>query len=128
MLIFAGVPVLDYLYYTYDNVITRTPRVLLFILLNMQAYAEGISYPRNMLITYGRYGNEWWTGDATSSQFNCTPAQRASVLAYTLAVKVQHSYPNFSARDESGIVSFMLQNRNTLSMLIHMLMIQDGTE
>ena len=74
--------------------------------LNMQAYEEGISYPRNLLITYGWYGNEWWTGDATSSQFNCTPAQRASVLAYTLAPQVQESYTNLTERDESGIVSF----------------------
>ena len=73
--------------------------------LNMQAYEESISYPRNMLITYGWYVNEWWTGDATSSQFNCTPAQRASVLPYTLAPQIQDGYTDTTARDVTGIVS-----------------------
>ena len=61
-----------------------------------------------MLITYGWYGSKWWTGEATSSQFNCTPAQRASVLAYTLAPQVQDGYTDEMARDVTGIVSASL--------------------
>ena len=71
----------------------------------MQAYEEGVSYPKHMLITYGWYGSEWWKAKATSSQFNCTAEQRASILAYTLAPQVQESYTNLTTRDESGIVS-----------------------
>ena len=71
----------------------------------MQAYEEGLSYPKNVLITYGWYRGEWWTDKASSSQFNCTAKQRASVLAYAFASNVQQSYTNLTARDESGIVS-----------------------
>lgn len=71
----------------------------------MQAYAEGIYYPKYLLITYGWYDNEWWTVKATSSHYNCTADQRASILAYTVAPRLQESYTNLTAEDESGIVS-----------------------
>ena len=73
----------------------------------MQAYEEGVSYPKHMLITYGWYGSEWWKAEATSSEFNCTTEQRASVLPYTLAPRIQDGYTNLTARDVSGIVSTM---------------------
>ena len=72
----------------------------------MQAYAQGIRYPTHMLITYGWYSNGWWKGAATSSQYNCTDEERASVLLYTLAPIIQESYTDLTAEDESGIVRY----------------------
>ena len=72
----------------------------------MQAYAQGIHYPTHMLITYGWYGSGWWKGEATSSQYNCTDEERASVVPYTLAPRIQESYTDLTAEDESGIVRY----------------------
>ena len=58
-----------------------------------------------MIITNGWYGTKWWEGPATFSEYNCTAQQRASVLAYTLAPRLQEAYTNLTAKDESGIVS-----------------------
>ena len=61
-------------------------------------------YPEYLLITYGWYGQEWWTGKATSPNFNCTVEQRSQALAYSLAPRVQESYTNLTAQDVSGMV------------------------
>ena len=70
-----------------------------------QAYYEGIKYPKNLLITYGWYGSDWWKGSAISKNFNCTAEQRSQVLAYSLAPRVQETYTTVSAPDVTGIVS-----------------------
>ena len=71
----------------------------------MQAYKRGIHYPKYMLLTYGWYSNGWWKGEATSSQYNCTDEQRASVLLNTLAPLTQEYPLDFEAVAEPGIVS-----------------------
>ena len=60
-----------------------------------------------MLITYGWYANNWWTVPATSSQYNCTAEERATVLPYTLAPTVPEFPTDFSALAEPGIVSLL---------------------
>ena len=45
-----------------------------------------------MVITYGWYVDEWWIGPATSSEYNCTAEERATVLPYTMGPK-QREYP-----------------------------------
>ena len=70
-----------------------------------QAYYEGIGYPKYLLITYGWYGSEWWTGKASSKNFNCTAEQRSQALAYSLAPRVQEAFTNLTAPDVSGTVS-----------------------
>ena len=72
----------------------------------MQAHGKGIRYPTHMLITYGWYGSGWWKGEATSSQYNCTDEERARVMPYTLAPRIQASYIDPTAEDESGIVRY----------------------
>ena len=73
----------------------------------LQAYKEGIRYPKYLLITYGWYDNEWWKAGATSSDYTCTAAERSSALAYSLAPRVQESYTSLTAEDASGLVSYL---------------------
>ncbi|CAI8012114.1 Gamma-aminobutyric acid type B receptor subunit 1 [Geodia barretti] len=72
-----------------------------------KAYYEGIGYPKYLLITYGWYGSEWWTGKASSKNFNCTPEQRSQALAYSLAPRVQEAFTNLTAPDVSGTTAAM---------------------
>ena len=58
-----------------------------------------------MFITYGWYANNWWTVPATSSKYNCTAEEKATVLPYTLAPIVSEFPTNFSSQAEPGIVS-----------------------
>ena len=58
-----------------------------------------------MLITYGWYDHGWWAEPATSSEYNCTAEERATVLPYTMG-PITHEFPdNLSAEAETGIVS-----------------------
>lgn len=79
----------------------------LFFIHMAQAYREGIVYPKYLLITYGWYGNEWWKAESTSKKYNCSAGERASVLTYTVAPRVQESYTNLTIPDISGIVSYI---------------------
>ena len=68
-----------------------------------------------MFITYGWYVDEWWILPTTSSEYDCTDEQIASVLPYTLA-PVQREYPaDLDSVTETGIVSIW----NVLSYAVH---------
>ena len=60
-----------------------------------------------MIITYGWYADNWWTEPATSSQYNCTAEERATVLLYTLSPIVPEFPTDFNAQAEPGIVSLL---------------------
>ena len=49
---------------------------------------------------------EWWKGDATFSEYNCTAEERASVLPYTLGPFTREFPTDEHAEAEPGIVSF----------------------
>ena len=56
-----------------------------------------------MFLTYGWYEDRWF---ATENQGDeCTPAQRESVLLYTVAVHRDEFLTNFSIITDTGIVS-----------------------
>ena len=73
----------------------------------IQAYRLGFHYPKYMFITYGWYANNWWTIPATSSRYNCTAEERATVLPYTLAPTVPEFPTDLNAQAEPGIVSLL---------------------
>ena len=84
----------------------------------IQAYVEGIRYPKYLLITYGWYSREWWKEGITYSNYTCTAEERASILAYSLAPRVRESYTDLTAEDDSGIVSNIISYRYYEILLI----------
>ena len=60
-------------------------------------------YPRYMFLTYGWYEDRWFAKEVPEDE--CTPAQRESVLLYTLAVRRDEFLTNFSIITDTGIVS-----------------------
>ena len=60
-----------------------------------------------MFITYGWYENKWWAGPATSSKYNCTAEERATVVAHTLAAIIPETPADFTAQAEPNIVSLL---------------------
>ena len=70
---------------------------------NAQAYKSNMTYPRYMFLTYGWYEDRWFAEEVQGD--GCTPAQRESVLLYTLAVLQDEFLTNLSAITDTGIVS-----------------------
>ena len=56
-----------------------------------------------MFLTYGWYEDRWFAEEVQGDE--CTPAQRESVLLYTLAVQRDEFLTNFSIITDTGIVS-----------------------
>ena len=56
-----------------------------------------------MFLTYGWYEDRWFAEEVQGDE--CTPAQRESVLPYTLAVLQDEFLTNLSAITDIGIVS-----------------------
>ena len=73
---------------------------------NPQAYNLNMTYPRYMFLTYGWYKDRWFAEEMQGDE--CTPAQRESVLLYTLAVLQDEFLTNLSAITDTGIVSMKL--------------------
>ena len=71
-----------------------------------QAYNLNMTYPRYMFLTYGWYKDRWFAEEMQGDE--CTPAQRESVLPYTLAVLQDEFLTNLSAITDTGIVSMKL--------------------
>ena len=63
-----------------------------------------------MIMTYGWYVDEWWTGPATSSQYNCTAEERATILPYTMGPALSEFPADLDAEAEPGIVSLYLRH------------------
>ena len=58
-----------------------------------------------MIMTYGWYADEWWMRPATSSKYNCTDEERATILPYTMAPNLPEFPADEGAKAEPGIVS-----------------------
>ena len=68
----------------------------------LQAYKQGIRYPRYTFIIYGWYSPGWWI--PSGSTLNCTTSNMESVLQYSIAV-LQHQFTsNNTAPTETGKV------------------------
>ena len=70
---------------------------------NAQAYHLNITYPRYMFLTYGWYKYKWFAEEVQGDE--CTPAQRESVLPYSLAILQDEFLTNLSTTTDIGIVS-----------------------
>ena len=57
-----------------------------------------------MFLTYGWYGDRLLAEEVQGDE--CTPAQRESVLLYTLAVLQEEFLTNLSAITDTGLVSW----------------------
>ena len=79
---------------------------------NAQAYSLNMTYPRYMFLTYGWYGDRWFAEEVQGDE--CTPAQRESVILYTLAVFQDEFLTNLSAITDTGIVSMRFHECNIM--------------
>ena len=61
------------------------------------------------MITYGWYLDEWWIGPATSSKYNCTAEERATILPFTMSPVAGETPSDFDAEAEPGIVSIYMK-------------------
>ena len=71
----------------------------------MQAYEQGISYPRNLFLFYGWYSDNWWVG-SESENLSCTQEQREGVIRSGLAVVQDEFLSDCSKTISTGIVSW----------------------
>ena len=69
----------------------------------MQAYKEGILYPRNLFLFYGWYADSWWVG-SESENLSCTLEERERVVSSGLAVVVDEAISDCSRSISTGIV------------------------
>ena len=58
-------------------------------------------------MTYSWYADNWWTGPAISSEYNCTAEERATILPYTMSLVLPEFPADLDAEAEPGIVSFV---------------------
>ena len=65
-----------------------------------------MTYPRYMFLTYGWYEYRWFAEEMQGDE--CTPAERESVLRYTLAVLRDEFLTNLSIFTDTGIVSIFM--------------------
>ena len=70
----------------------------------MQAYEQGIFYPRNLFLFYGWYSDNWWVG-SDSESLSCTQEERERVISSGLAVVQDEFRSNCSKNISTGIVS-----------------------
>ena len=79
----------------------------------LQASKRGVQYPRNELLLFGWYGNEWWIGDEEEEALlqtlysnSCSIEQRERVIGPALAPITDEFISNCSKEVESGIVRY----------------------
>ena len=71
----------------------------------LQAYRQGIHYPKYMIITNGWFAPKWWEVATESSKYNCTAEEIASVLPYVLAPLIPEFPTGVDTIAEPNIVS-----------------------
>ena len=82
-------------------------RIVMFLSLThaiLQAYNEGLRYPKYLFLLYGWYEQNWWMKDP-GDMLNCTKEERETVLEYSLAIQVDEFITDDSAIADTGIVS-----------------------
>ena len=71
----------------------------------MQAYKQGLRYPKQEFIIYGWYDDGWWIEREAERILSCTPEEIAETLDYTLATRSPEFYTDASLVTEGGLVS-----------------------
>jgi hypothetical protein len=74
-----------------------------FFFLYVQAYEQGIFYPRNLFLFYGWYDDNWWVG-SDSEGLSCTPEERERVVRSGLAIVNDEALSDCSKNISTGIV------------------------
>ena len=72
----------------------------------MQAYEQGIYYPRNLFLFYGWYADQWWVGD-DSENLTCTQEDRERVISSGLAIVFDEALSDCSKNISTGIVRWL---------------------
>ena len=74
----------------------------------MQAYRQGLRYPRYLILTYTWYSTNWWVGtEKEDEELGCSTADRESLLPYTLGPQQFEFIDDNSVVADTGIVSLV---------------------
>ena len=87
--------------------------IYLFLYVYMQAYEQGIFYPRNLFLFYGWYSDNWWVG-SDSEGLSCTLEERERVVSSGLAIVNDEALSNCSKNIDTGIVRYYQYTKFTL--------------
>ncbi len=74
-----------------------------FSCIYVQAYEQGIFYPRNLFLFYGWYVDNWWVG-SDSENLSCTREEREIVVQSGLAIVNDEALSDCSKNISTGIV------------------------
>ena len=77
--------------------------MLFFFFFLMQAYEQGIFYPRYLFLFYGWYSDSWWIG-SDSENLTCTQEERERVVRSGLAIVNDEALSDCSKNISTGIV------------------------
>ena len=72
--------------------------------LRMQAFDQGVFYPRNLFLFLGWYSDNWWVG-SDSERLSCTQEERERAISSGLAVFLDEFLSDCSKNISTGIVS-----------------------
>jgi hypothetical protein len=72
----------------------------------MQAYEQGIFYPRSLFLFYGWYADNWWVGSANEG-LSCSQEDRERVVQSGLAIVNDEALSDCSKNISTGIVRYM---------------------
>jgi hypothetical protein len=73
----------------------------------MQAYEQGIFYPRNLFLFYGWYSDSWWVG-SDSEGLSCSQEERERVVRSGLALLNDEAITDCSNYISTGIVRYVV--------------------
>ena len=69
----------------------------------IQAYEQGILYPRYLFLFYGWYSENWWVG-SENENLTCSQEDREEVIKSGLAIVFDESITDCSQNISTGIV------------------------
>ena len=87
----------------------------------MQAYKQGLRYPKQQFIILGWYGDGWWMEPESERKLDCTPEEIAETLDYTLATQSPEFYTNTSLVTEGGLVSVL--ERACMNNIVYIILV-----
>ena len=84
----------------------------------VQAYKQGIIYPRYLFLFYGWYSDQWWIG-SEDDNISCTTEQMETVIGPALAPIQDEFISNCSRSTSTGIVSFFVLGQARRSKVVY---------
>ena len=73
----------------------------------MQAYEQGIFYPRNLFLFYGWYSDNWWVG-SDSEGLSCSLEERERVVSSGLAIVNDEALSDCYTNISTGIMRYII--------------------